>query len=499
MIAAIEFGLRAKPGSAKARVLAEIEADNALDIEGPFVPTGRDPRMLRVALSSRDIAPEEALKSKKFDFNDAEFWFLKGYGHAHGGSDEQESAIDSYRQAIRKDPSHVQSMHNLACVYEAQRRFNLAIKWFTFAKGITQTTTELKPGGPALRPLRHLIDYLNAYYGIALSNFKSGNPGRAVPALDEAIKQLDDRRKASMEEQRQKSLPFKKKPWYAFYYFRYLRALCHRVLGNFSGSERDYTGITDAFRVQEGKQICRNIFAMIIIPFEENRSRILQLVDSFHATVDDYEVDRDRRVLWQHYQEGQEPRWRENKRLHVQNALMNLSFFKRFSPRRVREMMDRMTLRLVPAGRILFFEKTQVYVIISGSMLMQNHKLRTDLPVTHAKFRNGAIMNFLQDGSEIFNSLETWFLAQVETEIAVFEKEYFRRVWDEDVMTEELMLKRSLVKCYEVFKNFSDLALMTLVSELMQIKTFKKDDLVMHQSKVAPSSTAHQEFIRSHE
>lgn len=157
-----------------------------------------------------------------------------------------------------------------------------------------------------------------------------------------------------------------------------------------------------------------------------------------------------------------------------------------------------MTVRVVPTGGILFFEKNKVYVIVGGSVLMQNHWQRTDLPVTHAKFRNGAILNFLQDESEIFNSLETWFIAQVDTEIAVFEKDYFRRVWDEDVMTEELMLRRALVKCYDVFKNFSDLALMTLVSELMEVRTFEKGDLVMPQSAVAPSSTSHQEFIRSH-
>ena len=35
---------------------------------------------------------------------------------------------------------------------------------------------------------------------------------------------------------------------------------------------------------------------------------------------------------------------------------------------------------------------------------------------------------------------------------------------------------------------------MTLVGELMQVKTFKTGELVMPQSKVAPSSTSHQEF-----
>lgn len=79
---------------------------------------------------------------------------------------------------------------------------------------------------------------------------------------------------------------------------------------------------------------------MVIIPFEENRRRILRLVDQFQSILDKYEVERDRRILHQHFLEGQEPRWRENKRRHVQTVLRHLSFFKRFSAWRIREMMD---------------------------------------------------------------------------------------------------------------------------------------------------------------
>ena len=74
---------------------------------------------------------------------------------------------------------------------------------------------------------------------------------------------------------------FRKKKWYDYFYFRYLRALSHRVLGNYRDSERDYTDIVESFKEQEGLQICRNIFSMVIIPFEDNRRRILRLVDQF--------------------------------------------------------------------------------------------------------------------------------------------------------------------------------------------------------------------------
>ena len=60
-------------------------------------------------------------------------------------------------------------------------------------------------------------------------------------------------------------------------------------------------------------------------------------------------------------------------------------------------------------------------------------------------------MNFLRDGVEIFNSIETWFLAQVQTEVAVFDKAYFESVWNEDIMTQDLMLKRKVLRCYPIF------------------------------------------------
>ena len=82
---------------------------------------------------------------------------------------------------------------------------------------------------------------------------------------------------------------------------------------------------------------------------------------------------------------------------------------------------------------------------------MKNHDAKIELPLTCAKFGEGDILNFLQESSELFNSLETWFFAQVETEVCVFEKKYFQKVWDEDIMTKKLMLHSSLVSAWPIF------------------------------------------------
>lgn len=84
-----------------------------------------------------------------------------------------------------------------------------------------------------------------------------------------------------------------------------------------------------------------------------------------------------------------------------------------------------MDLLLVQKKDILFFEPNKVYVILSGNILMKNHEVSVQLPATCAKFGESNVLNFMQDQSLMFNSVETFFFAQVETEIAVFEKEYF--------------------------------------------------------------------------
>ena len=125
-----------------------------------------------------------------------------------------------------------------------------------------------------------------------------------------------------------------------------------------------------------------------------------------------------------------------------------------------------MELTLVKKKAILFFEPDKVYVIVSGNILMKNHEHNMLLPTTCAKFRSGDVLNFLQSDSELFNSLQTWFYGQVESEVAVFSKTYFKKLWAEDVMKKELMLWSSQVKAWPLFQKLSNLTVMMLVSEI---------------------------------
>ena len=89
----------------------------------------------------------------------------------------------------------------------------------------------------------------------------------------------------------------------------------------------------------------------------------------------------------------------------------------------------------------------------------------------------------------MFYSVETWFLCQVDTEIAVFDHSYFEDLWKDLFIHEgKLIEKNVLASSSEMFSKLNDLTLTMLVYELFELRTFKKGQIVMDQSKQAPTN-----------
>lgn len=122
-----------------------------------------DPKQLEnCKLSVMQIEPEN--KKMKFQnvFQDAEFWFGKGY--AMQKIDGVEVALDYYIKGIRCNPSHFACVFNLACVYSILDRHCNALKWFNLAIKISPNSAD-------------------SYYGSALSSFKLKNFFEAFTTL----------------------------------------------------------------------------------------------------------------------------------------------------------------------------------------------------------------------------------------------------------------------------------------------------------------------------
>lgn len=92
--------------------------------------------------------------------------------------------------------------------------------------------------------------------------------------------------------------------------------------------------------------------------------------------------------------DNKDPKWIDKHKAHVLKTLREISFFSRFSLKRQNEMMYKMTLKMQPKNTLLFFEPKNVYVVVSGSILMKNHERNITLPQTAAKFGEGDILNF---------------------------------------------------------------------------------------------------------
>ena len=159
--------------------------------------------------------------------------------------------------------------------------------------------------------------------------------------------------------------------------------------------------------------------------------------------------------------------------------------------------MNVMDLRLYQRDTLLFFEPNKVYVVVSGSILMKNHERNIMLPQTAAKFSDGDILNFHQEGSDVFYSVETWFLCQVDTEVAVFEKPFFEELWKDLFQSQSRLIEKSVLQCAnDMFSKLNDLTLTTLVYELFEIRVFKKGQIIMEQSKSAPTNQDYRQFYQ---
>jgi len=90
-------------------------------------------------------------------------------------------------------------------------------------------------------------------------------------------------------------------------------------------------------------------------------------------------------------------------------TIRRLGFFNRFTLPRQREIMDRFQLKVLSKGQLLFFEEGDVYVVVSGSILLKNHAKDILLPHTLSKFGEGDILNFKQESNFLFSSVEAWF------------------------------------------------------------------------------------------
>ena len=155
------------------RIMDEIRLEDEAEVPSVKRGTQKEVDLRKVKINKAPLSqtPDPKLKNMRFNFDDADFWYLKGYDHYMRS--ELDSAIDSYRQAVRLNPRHYHSMINLANCYEQQQSYAKAIIWYEFALWVQPESDD-------------------AHYGISLCCLKDGDPSRAFKHIEEAIKINND-------------------------------------------------------------------------------------------------------------------------------------------------------------------------------------------------------------------------------------------------------------------------------------------------------------------
>ena len=180
------------------RIMEEIRQEDAAEVPSVKPTKGvlkeQDLRKVKINKSPINQVPDPKLKNKRFNFEDADFWYLKGYDHYN--KSELDSAIDSYRQAVRLNQRHYHAMVNLANCYEQQQCYPKAITWYDFALWVLPESDD-------------------AHYGISLCCMKDGDPQRGLHHIEEAIKAIKDKELFSTEEK---------------IHLPYMRAMCLKLL-----------------------------------------------------------------------------------------------------------------------------------------------------------------------------------------------------------------------------------------------------------------------------
>lgn len=134
-------------------------------------------------------------------------------------------------------------------------------------------------------------------------------------------------------------------------YFRYLRSVAYKVIGNFEKSQKDYRDILRSIEIEEGSNFAKYIFAMILMPVETNRRNLLKYVDDYKNILDMFEEDRDRKVLCKHYLkyidknqvyigDNVNAKWLDKRIPEIIKILQEKSFFKRFGLLRLVEILN---------------------------------------------------------------------------------------------------------------------------------------------------------------
>ena len=185
--------------------------------------------------------------------------------------------------------------------------------------------------------------------------------------------------------------------------------------------------------------------------------------------------------------------WNSDKIELIIRALKNRSFFVRFSQSHIRHFLKFMRVKKYTKGEILFVE-TEIMVLLDGMVFMKGHSDDVLQPKMLAKYQQGDIIGCKAIDNGISNKVESWCIANVPTEVAIFDPKDFDFIWShhKESKTETLV---KILKTHPLFALLCDQTTYLLAYELIKVRRFKVGTLVLAQSKRSQLNYCYREFF----
>jgi tetratricopeptide (TPR) repeat protein len=401
---------------------------------------------------------------------------------------ENEYALNCYKQALKLNKNHKASIFNLACAYEKLKDYSAALEWFYHAikveedwpdahYGLALCCLKLKKNQEAVHHIENATKWSIEEYKTKMKKRKRREELRRIE-LQEAIAKGNANPKANKDvdgESESKEVlcpedddsqdelyidPATKKNEGVSTHIMYVRALCHREVKNYKMSLESYAKVMK--REHEisdyEKMIEQQNFKDLALKIVEGPGFPGWRIDIYSHFKRNKLLKENNRImmvdLTKYYvrKEG----WLIDRIPEVIVDLQRIRFFNRFDRETLYQMMKKTDLRVVSKRSLLFLEPDQCAIVVNGNLNMFSHKNDVAVPILQAVFTPGDIIGNAAIDKGWSRDTHSWIIAYQDCDILVMNIEYVNYLWDKMKQSSKKNYIAEKIKDRPWFKNMSE-------------------------------------------
>eukprot|EP00347_Sterkiella_histriomuscorum_P021543 403333609 len=382
------------------------------------------------------------------DMNNPQFWLQKAIQKSQ--SDSIESSIDYYKQGLRLNPTSEILIYNLACQYHKIHKYMNCIRWL-------EHSLVIKPR------------WTDAYYGLSLTYFKLGQYEKAAEEVQRAVECF--RKNESLSD---------------IDNMIYLKAMCYKNTKNFIKSQRDYNSLQLKFNQNNGKDLIKYIFGILLLPLQEDRKIQADYIENYYELANFYTKQDNCPEIKQSILQFQNQLTKQlDMKQFGRNILehiMNKSFFKRFQTNEMEEYLSKASVERFQKDDLVFLNN-RVGVVLNGSIMVRSHAQDLMKPMTMCKAIEGYILGYDEIDEKLTTHSQTWLIVQEPTEVVFFRTKSFHKLWRHQKLQTDKQIVIAKLQKNDFFGSLDQQSLHTLVYEGIQERHYQPGQLIVSQSQ----------------